>query len=395
MSAIANPVLRLLRSEFSQEHTMPDRTAEAPSTDAPATDLQRWEALTQRDPQADGSFFYAVKTTGVYCRPSCASRPPNRQNVEFFSRWADAEQAGFRACKRCQPNAASPREQRAEAIIRACQLIEASEEPPALKDLAAAVGLSPFYFHRLFKTLVGVTPKQYASVQRQRRLQDGLQPGGSVTQAIYEAGFGSSSGVYAKTADLLGMTPAQYKTGAAGVEIRFAIAPCFLGWVLVAATEQGVCAIEFGETPEVLSERLHSRFVKAQLRSADPSFAEWVAQVTAFVAAPSRGLDLPLDIQGTAFQQRVWKALQAIPPGTTASYAAVAERIGRPTAARAVARACASNPLAVAIPCHRVVRSDGELSGYRWGIERKRALLEREAAERGIVASQFASTGDQ
>jgi AraC family transcriptional regulator of adaptative response/methylated-DNA-[protein]-cysteine methyltransferase len=299
--------------------------------------------------------------------------------VAFFSSCEDAELAGFRACKRCKPKDSSAFGLDAEAVMRVCRLIEAAEEPPALKDLAATVGLSQFHFHRLFKQVVGVTPKEYSAAQRMRRLQDGLHQGASVTQAIYDAGFGSSSRFYESAVDMLGMTPSKYKNGADGLEIRFAIAQSFLGWVLVAATEQGICAIDFGETSQVLAQQLRVRFPKAQLRDNDPTFATWIAQVTAFIEAPRRGLDLPLDIQGTAFQRRVWKALQEIPPGKTESYTEVAERIGSPTAARAVARACASNTIAIAIPCHRVVRSNGDLSGYRWGIERKRALLAREA----------------
>jgi AraC family transcriptional regulator of adaptative response/methylated-DNA-[protein]-cysteine methyltransferase len=233
----------------------------------------------------------------------------------------------------------------------------------------------------LFKKVVGVTPKGFAAAQRVRRLQGGLLHGRTVTEAIYDAGFGSSSRCYEGVGDILGMTPSEYKNGAAGLQIRFAVAESYLGWVLVAATERGICAIDLGDTPENLRERLFARFPKAILREDDRDFVSWVAQVLGFIEAPSRGLGLPLDIHGTAFQQRVWRALQAIPPGSTATYAEVARRIGSPTAVRAVAGACASNPIAVAIPCHRVVRSDGNLGGYRWGVERKRALAAREAAE--------------
>jgi AraC family transcriptional regulator, regulatory protein of adaptative response / methylated-DNA-[protein]-cysteine methyltransferase len=340
----------------------------------------RWEALTRRDGRADGAFLYGVATTGVYCRPTCASRLPNRENVRFFDSRAAAERAGYRACKRCRPNAPSAGEQHADAIRRACALMEQADPPATLDDLAAAAGLSPFHFHRLFKKTVGVTPKQYAVAARMRRLQSGLEQGETVTRAIYDAGFGSSSRVYESAAERLGMTPSRYRDGAAGLRIRFAVAPVFLGWMLVAATERGICMIEFGDTPEALTGRLRGRFPRAERCDDDPAFAAWVRQVTTFLEAPRRGLELPLDIQGTAFQQRVWKALQEIQPGRTETYAEVARRIEHPSAARAVAQACASNPIAVAIPCHRVVRSDGDLGGYRWGSERKRALLAREAA---------------
>jgi AraC family transcriptional regulator of adaptative response/methylated-DNA-[protein]-cysteine methyltransferase len=344
-----------------------------------STDVLRWKALTQRDRQADGAFLYAVKTTGIYCRPACSSRLPNRDNVRFFPTAAKAELAGFRPCKRCKPNARSPQEEQVQLIARICKLIEASETSPLLSELATAVGLSQYHLQRLFKEIVGVTPKEYAIAQRAKRVRDRLQQSESVTQTIYDAGFGTSSHFYEEATDILGMAPSQYQAGATDVEIRVAIEHSFLGWVLVAATERGLCAIDFGDTPEALTEQLRARFPNAQLREDDPTFCNWVAQVTALIETPDRGLNLPLDIQGTAFQQRVWKVLQAIPPGTTVSYADVAKQIDRPTAVRAVATACAANRLAVAIPCHRVVRSNGDLSGYRWGIERKRALLEREA----------------
>lgn len=353
-----------------------------PTIAAPfSTDALRWNAVLTHDRQADSVFVYAVTTTGVYCRPACASRLPKREHVRFFPTCSEAEQAGFRPCKRCQPNTVSPHEAQVQLVAHLCKLIETSETSLSLSELAAVAGLSPYHLQRLFKAIVGVTPKAYAIAQRQQRLRDDLQKGRSVTQAIYDAGFSSSSQVYGGTTSMLGMAPSQYKAGATDVAIRFAIERSSLGWVLVAATDRGICAIDFGDTPETLTEQLQARFPKAQLQASDPAFSHWVAQVLALIETPDRGLDLPLDIQGTAFQQRVWQALQAIPPGITMSYTEVAKQIEHPTAVRAVAAACAANTLAVVIPCHRVVRSNGALSGYRWGIERKRALLEREAVE--------------
>lgn len=346
-----------------------------------STVSSRWEAIKRRTRQADGLFLYGVKTTGIYCRPACSSRLPNRANIAFFTSAVEAERAGFRACKRCKPNGPLAPETHTEAIIRACKLIDEAEEPISLKDLSTAVGLSQYHFHRVFKEIIGITPKGYGAARRERRLREELHRGVSVTRAIYDAGFGSSSRFYGGAGDMLGMTPSKYKDGAANLRIRFAIAQSFLGLVLVAATERGICTIDFGKTPEELTNRLRARFPKAILQDDDPGFAAWVAAVVAFIDAPRLSFGLPLDIQGTAFQQRVWRALQAIPPGTTASYAEVAKRLGNPSAARAVAQACASNAIAVAIPCHRVVRSDGGISGYRWGLTRKRALLERESPQ--------------
>jgi AraC family transcriptional regulator of adaptative response/methylated-DNA-[protein]-cysteine methyltransferase len=270
-------------------------------------------------------------------------------------------------------------------VVRACRLIEtavlASEEPPALARLAAAVGIGPHRLHRLFRLAVGVSPKAYAASLRERRLRDGLRKSRSATEAIYGAGFGSGSRVYANARGILGMTPAQTRRGAPGVRIRFAVVKSYLGQVLVAATERGVCAIEIGGDPEALISGLAGLFPKAELDGDDPGFGAQVSKVVAFIKAPERGLDLPLDIQGTAFQKRVWKALQNVRPGSTTTYSALARRIGRPGAARAVAQTCARNRLAIAIPCHRVVRADGGLGGYRWEIDRKRRILRREAAQ--------------
>ena len=347
-----------------------------------ATDQDRWNAIAYKDERAVGAFVCAVVTTGIYCRPGCPARRPRRANVRFFATCQDAERAGFRACKRCRPNAgALPKPARA-AVVRACKLIDDAVEPPKLEHLAKAVGFSPSYLHRVFQAVVGLTPKSYAQGKRTRRLRRGLESGRSVTSAIYNAGFASSSRCYESAAATLGMPPGKYQSGAPGIVIRYAVAKSYLGWVLVAATARGVCVIELGDAAAELRERLRRRFAKANLIENDQDFAATLKQVVAFLEAPRESLGLPLDIQGTVFQQRVWKALQAIPAGTTITYTELAERIGAPTAIRAAARACATNPLAVAIPCHRVVGADGDLRGYRGGIERKRALLEREAASR-------------
>lgn len=342
------------------------------------TNDPRWDAVRQRDPAADGAFYYSVATTGVYCRPSCAARQPRRENVAFHESCAAAEQAGFRPCKRCRPNEPSLAQRHAAAVAQACRTIEEAEEPPALEALAAAAGLSTYHFHRLFKSATGVTPKAYASAHRARRVQQELGRAPTVTAAIYEAGYNSSSRFYEHAGEHLGMTPTAYRDGGRSTQIRFAVGQCSLGAILVAATARGVCAIQFGDDPAALVQELQDRFPKARLEGGDAGFERLVAQVVSLVETPAHGLDLPLDVRGTAFQERVWQALRTIPAGSTASYAEIAGRIGSPRAVRAVAGACAANPVAVAIPCHRVVRTDGALSGYRWGVERKRALLARE-----------------
>lgn len=343
-----------------------------------ATDQARWRALAQREQQADGVYVYGVATTRVYCRPVCPSKLPNRDNVRFFDTFEEAERAGYRPCKRCNPRSPDGQHPHFDTILQACRLIEESEELPSLAELADAVSLSPSYFHRLFKRMVGVTPKQYAMERRLDRARAHLQTDSTVTDAIYEAGFASSSRFYEGVSAKLGMKPSAYRKGGHGTRIRYSVAQCYLGWVLIAATEKGVCAIDFDDAPEALSERLRVRFPQAEFVDGGPAFSAWVARILAFLESPRDGLDLPLDIRGTAFQRRVWTALQEIPPGSTAGYAEVAARIDNPKAARAVAQACASNAIAVAIPCHRVVRSDGDLGGYQWGSERKRRLLERE-----------------
>ena len=338
----------------------------------------RWALLVTRDPAADGQFFYSVKSTGIYCRPSCPARLARPANVRFHATCADAERAGFRPCKRCKPNQPSLLEQHTAKITEICRIIETSDICPNLGQLASHARLSPFHFHRLFKSLTGVTPKAYAAAHRATRVRARLGRSDTVTEAIYHAGYNSSGRFYEDSYKVLGMTAKSFRNGGAGSEIRFAVGECSLGSILVAASERGVCAISLGDRPEALAHELQDRFPKAQLIGGDAKFEKWVSQVAGYVDDPAIGLDLPLDIRGTAFQQRIWQALRDIPIGSTATYSEVAMQIGAPKSARAVARACATNVLAIAIPCHRVVRTDGGLSGYRWGVERKRALLKKE-----------------
>ncbi len=342
------------------------------------SDESRWQTVVRRDSQADRAFVYGVLTTGIYCRPGCASRLPKRENVRFFDTWEDAERAGLRSCKRCTPQMTAPRSTAEEVVVKACELIEMAEHVPTLQELADAVGLSPHYFHRVFKRAVGITPKQYADEKRLERVRAGIRSADSITEAVYGVGYESSSRFYETSTASLGMKPTEYRSGGDGVMITFAMTESYLGWVLVAATDQGICRIDLDDSPDALQSRLSASFPQARFLGDVPEFRDTVAQVLSFLESPEQGLGLPLDVQGTAFQRRVWAALQELPAGSTASYSDVASRIGKPKAARAVAGACASNQIAVAIPCHRVVRSDGQLGGYRWGLERKRALLDRE-----------------
>lgn len=344
-----------------------------------ATDEDRWQAVLARDPRADGAFYYSVRSTGVYCRPSCSSRRARRENVSFHPTREDAERAGFRPCRRCRPDQPPLAEEHAATVARACRRIEGSAELPSLEALAREAGMSRSHFVRVFKAVAGVTPKAYAAGLRGGRVREQLRRGDSVTDAIYASGFGSSGRFYATSAQMLGMAPSRFRDGGQRERIRFAVGQCSLGAILVAATDVGVCAILLGADPEELLRQLQDDFPRADLVGGDADFERLVARVVGFVEAPAQGLHLPLDLRGTAFQVRVWNALREIPAGATLSYKEIAERIGAPGAARAVARACAANRLAVAIPCHRVVRTDGTSSGYRWGIARRRALLQREA----------------
>jgi AraC family transcriptional regulator, regulatory protein of adaptative response / methylated-DNA-[protein]-cysteine methyltransferase len=341
-------------------------------------DDPRWARIVARDKTADGQLWYSVATTGVYCRPSCPSRIANPKNVQLHDTLESAKATGFRPCKRCNPNGPSIEIENAALVAKACRIIEESEEEPTLEELARAVGLSASYFHRVFKTAIGLTPKDYAEAHRAKKVRRGLASGNSVTEAIYDAGFNSSGRFYEKSTDMLGMTPSQYRAGGANEQIRFAVGQTSLGAILVASSAKGVAAILLGDDPDELVRDLQDRFPNAHLIGADRNYEAMVARVVGFIEEPGIGLDLPLDVRGTAFQQRVWRALQEIRVGETVCYAEIARRIGAPNAMRAVAEACAANNLAVAIPCHRVIRKDGSLSGYAWSVERKRELLDRE-----------------
>ena len=343
---------------------------------------QCWAAVLAHDAAQDGHFFYSVKTTGVYCRPGCASRQPRRQNVAFHETTAAAEAAGFRPCKRCRPNEGSQADRHIAAIGRACALIRASDELPSLAELAGAAGISRFHFHRVFKQITGATPREWGKAHRLDRFGERLDAGEPIAAAVYAAGFGASSRAYAAAPNGLGMTPGARRRGGDGETIRYTVVSTWLGWALVAATERGICMTALGDNRAGLEADLRRRFPAATLAAADAALSGWAERVVRFITRPGEQLDLPLDIRGTAFQAQVWRALQKIPPGETATYTGIAQALGRPRAVRAVAQACATNKLAVLVPCHRVVRGDGDLAGYRWGIERKRALLarEREAA---------------
>src|SRR5437588_2617142 len=346
----------------------------------PIDDQNWWEAVVARDTSQDGKFVFAVSSTGVFCRPSCAARRPRRENVTFYRRPEEAERAGFRACLRCRPNAAAGNTQ-AQMVKRICRYLEEHlDEPVTLAQLGEVFGQSPFHLQRTFKAVLGITPKAYADSCRMKQLKRNLQAGHSVTRAMYDAGYGSSSRLYERTASQLGMTPDKYRRGAIAAPIRYTFADSPLGLMLVAATDKGICAIQFADSEDELDQGLKHEFPFAIRRRDDSGMREWKEDLLRHMRGQKLNASLPLDIQATAFQRRVWMYLQSIPFGSTKSYSQVAKAIGQPTATRAVARACATNQVAVAIPCHRVVREDGGMGGYRWGIDRKKALLEMERA---------------
>jgi AraC family transcriptional regulator, regulatory protein of adaptative response / methylated-DNA-[protein]-cysteine methyltransferase len=350
-------------------------------------DDEFWQAVISRDKGYDRSFVFAVRTTGIYCKPSCPARRPKQENVTYYTSADLAEAAGFRPCRRCQPDRTVPLEPQLELVQRVCEyLSEATEQVPTLESLAARFHLSSFHLQRTFKRLVGVTPRQYASAQRLERLKNGLQRGLPVSDAQYAAGYGSSSALYTRAVAQLGMTPGAYGRGGTAV-IKYHTVSSPLGWLLLAATEHGLCAVKLGDAPEPLVQDLRREFPQAELKPEAERFQPWTAEVLDYLRGNPSHLELPLDIRATAFQMRVWQALRTIPSGSTRTYSQVAAMIGQPTAVRAVANACASNPVALVVPCHRVIRTDGGLGGYRWGIERKRRLLEQEAQDEGVSAS--------
>ena len=342
------------------------------------TDDRRWKAVARREQSADRCFYYAVMTTGIFCRPGCPSRLPKRENVEYFISSQAAMASGYRPCKKCKPTATNANEDTERKIIAACRIIENSTAVPKLADLARKLQLSPYYFHRLFKKVVGVTPKQFGSSHRSRRLSNSLKTSRSITDAFYDAGFSSSSGAYDKNQSQLSMKPKEYRAGGVGLTLHYGVAACTFGWIMVAGTDRGICSIEIDDDPALLLQQLQERFPQATVTQAGPGFANLVRDVVKFIKAPQNSFNIPLDIQGTAFQIQVWSILRQIEPGKTMSYTEVAEKIGNPKAVRAVAGACASNKLAVVIPCHRVISKNGELGGYRWGVERKKMLLDNE-----------------
>jgi len=341
-----------------------------------------WQALAARDARFDGIFFYGVRSTGIYCKPSCPARRPRREMVSFFPACDGAEAAGFRACLRCRPRAvAATRDARVELVLRVCRAVEARPDgaaAPTLDELGAAAGVSPHHLQRTFKSITGITPRQYAAAHRLKLFKSRIKAGGDVTAAMYDAGYGSSSRLYEKSSAQLGMTPATYRRGGKDMSINYTVVDSPLGPLLVAATERGVCSVQFGERDEELEAALRAEYPAATLRRDEAGLGAWVGGLLEHLGGTRPGLTLPLDVRATAFQLLVWEELRRIPYGETRSYGEVAEAVGRPTAARAVARACATNPVALATPCHRVIRGGGELGGYRWGLERKRKLLARE-----------------
>jgi AraC family transcriptional regulator of adaptative response/methylated-DNA-[protein]-cysteine methyltransferase len=352
-----------------------------------------WEAVCRRDAAYDGVFVYAVNSTGIYCRPTCPSRRPRRENVRFFGSPGEAETSGYRPCRRCQPEKQTPDEPNLALVQQMCRyLAEPREQMPTLDDLAREFNLSPFHLQRTFRRIVGVTPRQYAEAQRLDRFKAGLKDGETVTAALYGAGYASNSSAYTQAARQFGMSPAAYKRGGA-TGIMYALTESPLGWLLVAGTAKGLCAVRLGDSPAALEAELASEFPAATLARDDAGVGAPLAALMGYLRGAAPHLDLPLDVRATAFQQQVWRALQAIPAGSTRSYGEVAAAIGRPTAARAVARACATNPVALVIPCHRVIRGDGALGGYRWGLERKERLLAQEAGATAAVPGRAGEAG--
>lgn len=373
--------------------------AAMPKTNQPAAAMfsprRCWRAVLARDARFDGRFVFAVRSTGIYCRPSCPSRRARRAKVLFFALPEAAEQSGFRPCRRCRPRE-GPRSPQAELVARLCRHIEAhSDGPLTLAELAAQAGIAPHRLLRTFQRVMGITPRQYADALRLRRLKKHLRRGVDVTTALYEAGYGSSSRLYERSNAQLGMTPDAYRRGGRGMRLGYAIARSPLGRLLVAATERGVSAVYLGDSDAPLVAALRKEYSNAEVRRDTNGLSRWVRALLRHLEGRQPRLDLPLDIQATAFQRRVWEALRGIPYGATRSYSQVARSLGRPTAARAVARACATNPVSVVIPCHRVVREDGGLGGYRWGLERKRALLEREKLAARRTAARLAPSGSK
>jgi AraC family transcriptional regulator of adaptative response/methylated-DNA-[protein]-cysteine methyltransferase len=375
------------------------------SSEARLPGRELWRAVQARDRSADGAFVYAVRSTGIYCRPSCPARKPRREQVVFFHLPEAAEQKGFRECRRCRPRTVRMRDKKIETVARVCREIDAhilggsaldalTDARLTLAGLSAPVGMSPHQLDRAFRSAMGITPRQYADAQRMRRLKSRLKKGDNVTTALYEAGYGSSSRLYERAPTHLGMTPAAYGRGGAGMQIRYAIVSSPFGRLLVGATERGISALYLGVSEATLRGALRKEYPRADLLPDSPaaatkktgSLGEWVGKILAHLEGQEPHLDLPTDVQATAFQRRVWEELRRIPYGTTRTYTEVARKIGQPAAIRAVARACATNPVSVVVPCHRVVRADGNLAGYRWGIDRKRALLQKELAAIGSKA---------
>ena len=347
---------------------------------SPKIDQVKWEAVQSCDMELDGQFVYAVLTTGVYCRPSCKSKKPNRENISFYDSPNEAERHGYRPCKRCVPDRIGQVDRKLRNIERACRILETSDETISLDKLAKTVGMSRFHFQRVFKKITGITPKSYAETCRSGRIRKALADGATVTGAIFDSGYGSTSRFYEKSDQILGMKPSQYRSGGKETKIWFAVGKCSLGAILVATTELGICAIDLGDVADRLVLDFQDRFPNAELVGGDSKFEKLVATVVGWIDEPGNEFELPLDVNGTSFQCRVWETLRQIPIGSTVTYSQLAKMIGRPKSTRAVANACANNKIAVAIPCHRVIRTDGSLSGYRWGISRKEAILNLEAS---------------